>query len=134
MVPPDQRARRTMNGLTPEQLAAQKAALEQRLQALLEQLAGRLDGALARVPAIEEIETSPADSASNRTLNQLELEAEEHKQAQLSSIRHALAKLDDGSYGLCDNCGNEIPFTRLNARPEAPLCIACQTRLEKALR
>ncbi len=119
-------------GLSPDQLAILQAALEQRKLALLQQLAGRMDGELARVPAVEEIETSPADSASNRTLNQLEMEADEHKQAQLSSIRHALAKIDDGSYGLCDNCGNEIPFSRLNARPEAPLCIACQTRLEKA--
>jgi DnaK suppressor protein len=119
-------------GLSREQLASLQAALEQRKLALLQQLAGRVDGELARVPAVEEIETSPADSASNRTLNQLELEADEHKQAQLRSVRHALAKIDDGSYGLCDNCGNEIPFSRLNARPEAPLCIACQTRLEKA--
>ena len=119
-------------GLSPDQLASLQAALEQRKLALLQQLAGRMDGELARVPAIEEIETSPADSASNRTLNQLELEADEHKQAQLSSIRHALARIDEGSYGLCDNCGNEIPFSRLNARPEAPLCIACQTRLDKA--
>lgn len=119
-------------GLSPDQLASLQAALEQRKLALLQQLASRMDGELARVPAVEEIETSPADSASNRTLNQLELEADEHKQAQLSSVRHALAKIDEGSYGLCDNCGNEIPFSRLNARPEAPLCIACQTRLEKA--
>ncbi len=119
-------------GLSREQLASLQAALEERKVALLQQLAGRVDGELARVPAVEEIETSPADSASNRTLNQLELEADEHKQAQLRSVRHALAKIDDGSYGLCDNCGNEIPFSRLNARPEAPLCIACQTRLEKA--
>lgn len=119
-------------GLSPDQLASLQAALEQRKLTLMQQLAGRMDGELARVPAIEEIETSPADSASNRTLNQLELEADSHKLAQLSSVRHALAKIDDGSYGLCDNCGNEIPFSRLNARPEAPLCIACQTRLEKA--
>jgi DnaK suppressor protein len=119
-------------GLSPDQLASLQAALEHRKQALMQQLAARMDGELARVPAIEEIETSPADSASNRTLNQLELEADEHKLAQLSSVRHALAKIDEGSYGLCDNCGNEIPFSRLNARPEAPLCIACQTRLEKA--
>lgn len=119
-------------GLSREQLASLQAALEQHKLTLLQQLAGRMDGELARVPAVEEIETSPADSASNRTLNQLELEADEHKQAQLSSVRHALARIDDGSYGLCDSCGNEIPFSRLNARPEAPLCIACQTRLEKA--
>jgi len=121
-----------MNGLTDQQLASLQAALEQRKLTLLQQLSGRMDGELARVPAVEEIETSPADSASNRTLNQLELEAGEHKQAQLSSVRQALARIEDGSYGLCDNCGNEIPFSRLNARPEAPFCIACQTRLEKA--
>jgi len=121
-----------MNGLAPEQLASLQAALEQRKVALLQQLAARADGELARVPAVEEVETSPADSATNRTLNQLELEAEEHRQSQLSSVRHALARIEDGSYGLCDSCGNEIPFSRLNARPEAPLCIACQTRLEKA--
>ena len=121
-------------GLSPDQLASLQAALEQRKLALLQQLAGRMDGELARVPAVEEIETSPADSASNRTLNQLELEADEHKLNQLSCVRHALAKIEDGSYGLCENCGGGIPFSRLYARPEAGLCIACQTRLEKAIR
>jgi DnaK suppressor protein len=123
-----------MNGLTPDQLASLQAALQQRKVALLNQLGDRVEGIVTRAPAVEEIETSPADSASNRTLNQLELEADEHKMNQLSCVRHALAKIEDGSYGLCENCGGEIPFSRLNARPEAGLCIACQTRLEKAIR
>ena len=65
---------------------------------------------------------------------QIDSEAAEHNMAQLAIIKHALAKFADGSYGLCDNCGEAIGLSRLNARPEARLCIDCQTRLEKSLR
>jgi DnaK suppressor protein len=46
-------------------------------------------------------------------------------------LKRALAKFDDGSYGECEECGNPIGFSRLQARPEARLCITCQTRAEK---
>lgn len=40
-------------------------------------------------------------------------------------IERALVKLDEGTYGTCDNCGNEIVAGRLNAAPESALCIDC---------
>ena len=40
-------------------------------------------------------------------------------------IERALAKLDDGSYGVCDECGGEIVAGRLEAAPESALCIEC---------
>jgi DnaK suppressor protein len=40
-------------------------------------------------------------------------------------IERALAKLDDGTYGTCDNCGKEIAAGRLKAAPESALCIDC---------
>jgi len=123
-----------MSDLAPDRLAALKAALEQRKNALLGQLAGRPNSEFNRTPAVEEVETSPADSASNRTLNQLEAEAEEHRLAQLAAIRHALAKFDSGDYGACESCGEPIGVSRLDARPEASLCIKCQTRIEQARR
>jgi len=123
-----------MSDLAPDRLAALKAALEQRKNALLGQLAGRPNSEFNRTPAVEEVETSPADSASNRTLNQLEAEAEEHRLAQLAAIRHALAKFDSGDYGACESCGEPIGVSRLDARPEASLCIKCQTRMEQARR
>jgi DnaK suppressor protein len=46
-------------------------------------------------------------------------------------LRHALAKFEDGSYGLCESCGQPIGTSRLLARPEARLCIDCQTRAER---
>jgi DnaK suppressor protein len=57
-----------------------------------------------------------------------------HTTKQLALVRQALAKFDDHSYGLCENCGEEIGFSRLNARPEARLCIICQTRMEQRRR
>lgn len=43
----------------------------------------------------------------------------------LEDVDRALAKLDEGSYGRCDRCGNEIPADRLEARPWSVLCVAC---------
>ncbi len=85
----------------------------------------------ARDLPVPEVETSPADKATVRLLNDLALEAADMQSAQLRSIRLALAKFEEGSYGLCESCGNDIGFSRLQARPEARLCIACQTRAEK---
>jgi DnaK suppressor protein len=117
-----------MNGLTPPQLLLLKAILEQRRA----ELAGDTEvTAGGRDLAVQEVETSPADKATVRLLNDLALEAADHNATQLRSMRYALAKFDDGSYGACEECGNPIGFSRLQARPEARLCIACQTRAEK---
>jgi DnaK suppressor protein len=121
-----------MNGLEPEQLALLKSMLEQRrdaLAGLAEQAEASHVG--AHDLAVEEVETSPADKATVRLLNDLALEAAGHNAAQLLILKHALAKFDDGSYGECEECGNPIGFSRLQARPEARLCITCQTRAEK---
>ncbi|HEU4843218.1 MAG TPA: TraR/DksA family transcriptional regulator [Burkholderiaceae bacterium] len=124
-----------MNGLEQEQYKALQARLEQARLDLLHQLADDLDpGADMLAPPVMEVEASPADNASNRTLNELVHEAAEHSARHLQVVRHALAKFDDGSYGLCETCGDPIGYSRLNARPEARLCIACQTREEKARR
>jgi DnaK suppressor protein len=45
--------------------------------------------------------------------------------------RAALARLDAGEYGLCIDCGTEIPRERLHAQPFASRCIACQQRHER---
>ena len=47
--------------------------------------------------------------------------------AKLADVERALAKLDDGTYGLCDRCGAVIPEERLEARPWAVLCVRCST-------
>lgn len=117
-----------MNSLEAPQLALLKSMLERRQAELSAQGLGADPG--GHLP-VEEVETSPADKATVRLLNDLALEAAGLHAAQLRTIHHALLKFDDGTYGECEQCGNPIGFSRLQARPEALLCIACQTRSER---
>ncbi|HWI05534.1 MAG TPA: TraR/DksA C4-type zinc finger protein [Acidimicrobiales bacterium] len=46
----------------------------------------------------------------------------------LADIDHAIARLDAGTYGACEECGLAIPFERLEAIPAARFCVACSGR------
>lgn len=48
--------------------------------------------------------------------------------SQLEEVERALARIGEGSYGVCANCGNDIPAARLEARPESTLCVDCKSR------
>ncbi len=48
----------------------------------------------------------------------------------LAKIEYALHKFDEGSYGVCDNCGRSIEPARLEALPQASLCLNCKTLQE----
>lgn len=48
-------------------------------------------------------------------------------QARVAAIDAALTRVDSGTYGTCESCGNAIPEARLEALPEATLCVACKT-------
>ncbi len=48
-----------------------------------------------------------------------------------STIIEALKHIEEGNYGICQSCGKDIAEARLEARPMATLCIACQERLER---
>src|SRR5438093_570331 len=54
---------------------------------------------------------------------------------ELNQVERALARVQEGTYGLCEggseNCQGKIPLTRLNALPYATLCINCERELEK---
>ena len=48
----------------------------------------------------------------------------------VDQIDHALQKLDEGTYGICEDCGKRIPATRLRALPSAYLCVLCKEKRE----
>lgn len=67
------------------------------------------------------------DSAQDEISSQLaEVESRE-----LSNIDKALERMREGTYGLCEACGNKIPVARLQALPYAVLCIECQRIAEE---
>lgn len=49
----------------------------------------------------------------------------------LEEVRRALAKLDDGTFGLCEACGARVDRARLEALPYAKYCLNCQSRTER---
>ena len=51
---------------------------------------------------------------------------------QLAEIKHALCKKDQGTYGLCDNCGQPTDLDRLEVLPQANLCLSCKARQVKS--
>ncbi len=55
-----------------------------------------------------------------------------HQYRHLNEIDRALDKIEDGSYGNCDECGGEISIDRLKAIPNASFCISCQEKREKS--
>jgi DnaK suppressor protein len=54
--------------------------------------------------------------------------------SQRDEVVAALARIDEGAYGRCVDCGHEIPEGRLEARPEAARCVNCQAKHAKRLR
>jgi len=49
----------------------------------------------------------------------------------LQQVERALARLDAGTYGACEHCGNAIPKARLQAFPRVTLCVSCKQREER---
>jgi DnaK suppressor protein len=71
---------------------------------------------------------SQAAAASHVFEQQRDLALRDRSRADLGRVESALRRLEAGSYGLCESCGNQIAPERLDAIPWAPLCIDCARR------
>jgi len=89
-------------------------------------------------PAEERREGSPFGKREEEATETLELEKrlaiEERIKGLIVSVEHALQKFEDGTYGLCDSCGKKIDPERLEALPQASLCLECKTSQSKNAR
>lgn len=65
----------------------------------------------------------PADEGTALYEREKDLALNEHAEYELSNINHALEAIKNGSYGICETCGKEIPFERLEAIPQTSFCL-----------
>ena len=72
-----------------------------------------------------------ADMAADTYERELSMDLVSSEQQILYQIDDALKRLDDGSYGICQQCNNPITMSRLKAVPYASLCITCQRTKEQ---
>lgn len=74
------------------------------------------------------------DIASEETDRDMSLRMHDHERRLVDEIRLALKRVDEGDYGVCEACGDDIGERRLMARPMATHCIDCMTELEATQR
>ncbi len=73
----------------------------------------------------------PNDRATQESDRNFELRIRDRERKLINKIREALARIDDGTFGICEVCGEEISEGRLRARPVTTLCIDCKIEEEK---
>lgn len=72
----------------------------------------------------------PGDQALLSTMESLRTSLQDSDLAKYKRIVYAIKKFDDGSYGVCIDCGNDISEKRLMSFPDADRCLACQEEYE----
>ena len=86
-------------------------------------------------PAADRRDGSPFGKREEEADEAFELEKrlalEERLRDSLAEIDHALQKYEAGTYGLCDSCGQPIELARLEAMPQASLCLSCKVSQAK---
>ena len=72
-----------------------------------------------------------ADAGSKTFEREHEMSLANNARDMLVQIERALARIDDGTYGVCESCGKPIGKARLQAFPRATLCVSCKQREER---
>jgi DnaK suppressor protein len=99
--------------------------LQKQRAALLEE-AGAVLTSRASLQAFPDV----SDQASAEMDHNFTIRLKEREQRLLKKIDDALDRIDARTYGICESCGQEIPYKRLKARPVTTLCIECKTQQE----
>ena len=113
-------------------MAREHNSLRSRLESEQKTLTGELEQLRASSPAADERrEGSPFGKREEEATESLELERrlalEKQILERLAEVEAALGKFDEDSYGRCENCGNPIEPARLEALPQAKLCLNCKS-------
>ncbi len=77
-----------------------------------------------------EVCADPADRATIESDRSFTLRIRDRERKLIKKIRSALQRMDEGTYGVCDDCGADIGVPRLKARPVTKLCIHCKSKQE----
>jgi DnaK suppressor protein len=116
--------------MTPEMLTRLRKQLEDERDSAVEELRSYgADPHSEKVDRIDGIDANFADSAAASAERSEILAFIDKARERLSAVEAALAKMDAGTYGICEDCGREIPEARLEARPLSVRCVDCAAKL-----
>lgn len=113
--------------LSREELETLKKGLDDQLESLMSQSREQV----RQVTEVRENDADPLDLAVNESNRDFTLRLADRERRLVAKIRYALERMQNGEYGACESCGEEITYGRLMARPVATLCIDCKTEAEQ---
>lgn len=86
---------------------------------------------LAKEKVTNDVVQDPGDMAVTSTMESLKISLQDAEKREYDRILQALAKIEDGSYGLCIDCGRQIGDKRLKSSPNSSRCLMCQELFEE---
>jgi len=101
------------------------------LQKMLEEAQQKGDLTLEDLTDSNEIFADPTDRASAESDRAFTLRIRDRERRLIRKIQAAIQRIEDGTFGICEECGEEISIPRLKARPVTRLCINCKSRQEE---
>lgn len=121
-----------MTSLNAEQSTTMRARLRERATQLRAEIQSTIERSAdeTHVKIAEQARDTEDDAFSNLIVD-LNLAEIDRDAGELRRIDTALARINEGSYGQCEGCGQEIPQARLQAEPTALRCVQCQEQYEK---
>ena len=113
--------------MDPEKLEFFRGLLKDRLAALLAEAGAELRD----LTDFKENVADDIDFAAMESTREFTLRLRDRERILIRKIQEALRRIDEGEYGICENCGADISEKRLMARPVATWCIDCKTEAER---
>lgn len=101
--------------------------LEKSLARLVEEASQTVNG----MSSEKALFPDPTDRASLESDRNFLLRIRDRERRLLLKIQEALKRIDEGTFGICQECGEEISESRLKARPVATLCVECKRKQER---
>jgi DnaK suppressor protein len=117
---------------TEKELAAVRRELENEANGLRQDISAAESEIAARLgDAVGDAGDDSADAGAKTFQREHELALTQNARELLTQAERVLSKIGDGTYGVCESCGQPIGKARLQAFPRATLCVACKQREER---
>src|ERR687887_883707 len=110
-----------------ERLLDERARVQEALDYLHEENSGLMEDEREEIPS----DNHPADVATSTVNREIDYTLEENEERVLAAIDTALKRIEDGTFGTCRTCAQEIAIERLEALPYTTQCIDCKRREER---
>ena len=109
----------------------QQTHFKAKLEAMSQDILNEAEKTLLEMTDQADNYPDPADRATAESNRNFEMRIRDRERKLLAKIKEALERIENGSYGICESCDEEISIKRLEARPVTTLCVKGKTAQEQ---